>query len=180
MGHFLTLDILSTTRRQIVTFQLDQPKYMIVGVENSPKDLPEKSYKTHSCGLNLGSTLGQANISKFLFSPLNCLHERLQIYIFCASGLSPLCVQLIRPFQNNVTFIVPVSHRGVSWSTQSEQQLFAVSSLFCRVSYAKAQTDWTPILRIGDQVLTFDVFWPKHLHEVRSTVYIHVQSIKQM
>ena len=38
----------------------------------------------------------------------------------------------------------------------------------------------TPILRIGDQVLTFDVFWPKHLHEVRSTVYIHVQSIKQM
>ena len=37
-----------------------------------------------------------------------------------------------------------------------------------------------PILRIGDQVLTFDVFWPKHLHEVRSTVYIHVQSIKQM
>ena len=35
----------------------------------------------------------------------------------------------------------------------------------------------TPILRIGDQVLTFDVFWPKHLHEVRSTVYIHVQSI---
>ena len=39
---------------------------------------------------------------------------------------------------------------------------------------------YTPILRIGDQVLTFDVFWPKHLHEVRSTVYIHVQSIKQM
>ena len=35
----------------------------------------------------------------------------------------------------------------------------------------------TPILRIGDQMLTFDVFWPKHLHEVRSTVYIHVQSI---
>ena len=37
-----------------------------------------------------------------------------------------------------------------------------------------------PILRIGDQVLTFDVFWPKHLQEVRSTVYIHVQSIWQM
>ena len=36
---------------------------------------------------------------------------------------------------------------------------------------------YTPILRIGDQVLTFDVFWPKHLQEVRSTVYIHVQSI---
>ena len=35
----------------------------------------------------------------------------------------------------------------------------------------------SPILRIGDQVLTFDVFWPKHLQEVRSTVYIHVQSI---
>ena len=35
----------------------------------------------------------------------------------------------------------------------------------------------TPILRIGDQVLTFDVFWPKHLQEVRSTVYIHVQSM---
>ena len=35
----------------------------------------------------------------------------------------------------------------------------------------------TPILRIGDQVLTFDVFWPKHLQEVRSTIYIHVQSI---
>ena len=35
----------------------------------------------------------------------------------------------------------------------------------------------TPILRIGEQVLTFDVFWPKHLQEVRSTVYIHVQSI---
>ena len=34
-----------------------------------------------------------------------------------------------------------------------------------------------PILRIGDQVLTFDVFWPKRLQEVRSTVYIHVQSI---
>ena len=34
-----------------------------------------------------------------------------------------------------------------------------------------------PILRIGDQVLTFDVFWPKDLQEVRSTVYIHVQSI---
>ena len=38
-------------------------------------------------------------------------------------------------------------------------------------------TRCTPILRIGDQVLTFDVFWPKHLQEVRSTVYIHVQSI---
>ena len=25
--------------------------------------------------------------------------------------------------------------------------------------------------------LTFDVFWSKHLQEVRSTVYIHVQSI---
>ena len=36
---------------------------------------------------------------------------------------------------------------------------------------------FTPILRIGDQVLTFDVFWPQHLQEVRSTVYIHVQSI---
>ena len=35
----------------------------------------------------------------------------------------------------------------------------------------------SPILRIGDQVLTFDVFWPKHLQEVRSTVCIHVQSI---
>ena len=35
----------------------------------------------------------------------------------------------------------------------------------------------SPILRIGDQVLTFDVFWPKHLQEVRSTAYIHVQSI---
>ena len=35
----------------------------------------------------------------------------------------------------------------------------------------------SPILRIGDQVLTFDVFWPKHLQEVRSTVYIHGQSI---
>ena len=35
----------------------------------------------------------------------------------------------------------------------------------------------TPILRIGDQVLRFDVFWPKHLQEVRSTVYIHVQSM---
>ena len=32
-------------------------------------------------------------------------------------------------------------------------------------------------LRIGDQVLRFDVFWPKHLQEVRSTVYIHVQSM---
>ena len=37
--------------------------------------------------------------------------------------------------------------------------------------------EFSPILRIGDQVLTFDVFWPKHLQEVRSTVYIHVQSI---
>ena len=39
---------------------------------------------------------------------------------------------------------------------------------------------YTPILRIGDQVLTFDVFWPKHLQEVRSTDYIHVQSMYQM
>ena len=38
----------------------------------------------------------------------------------------------------------------------------------------------SPVLRIGDQVLTFDVFWSKHLQEVRSTVYIHVQSIEQM
>ena len=38
-------------------------------------------------------------------------------------------------------------------------------------------TRQTPILRIGEQVLTFDVFGPKHLQEVRSTVYIHVQSI---
>ena len=37
--------------------------------------------------------------------------------------------------------------------------------------------NYTPILRIGDQVLKFDVFWPKHLQEVRSTVYIHGQSI---
>ena len=43
---------------------------------------------------------------------------------------------------------------------------------FCAVLFSK-----TPILRIGDQVLTFDVFWPKHLQEVRSTVCIHVQSI---
>ena len=35
----------------------------------------------------------------------------------------------------------------------------------------------TPILRIGDQVPKFDVFWPKHLQEVRSTVNIHVQSM---
>ena len=35
----------------------------------------------------------------------------------------------------------------------------------------------TPILRIGDQVPTFDVVWPKQLQEVRATVYIHVQSI---
>ena len=42
---------------------------------------------------------------------------------------------------------------------------------------SRKQTHYTPILRIGDQVLTFDVFWPKHLQEVRSTVYIHVQSI---
>ena len=41
----------------------------------------------------------------------------------------------------------------------------------------RAVTGFSPILRIGDQVLTFDVFWPKHLQEVRSTVYIHVQSI---
>ena len=35
------------------------------------------------------------------------------------------------------------------------------------------------ILRIGDQVPTLDVFWPKHLHvqEVRSNVNIHVQSM---
>ena len=35
----------------------------------------------------------------------------------------------------------------------------------------------SPILRIGDQVPTFDVFWPKHVQEVRLTVNIHVQSI---
>ena len=51
-----------------------------------------------------------------------------------------------------------------AWS-DSDQAMRAVHS--CK----------TPILRIGDQVLTFDVFWPKHLQEVRSTVYIHVQSI---
>ena len=43
--------------------------------------------------------------------------------------------------------------------------------------YVLSQISNSPILRIGDQVLTFDVFWPKHLQEVRSTVYIHVQSI---
>ena len=36
--------------------------------------------------------------------------------------------------------------------------------------------DSTPILKIGDQVPTLDVFWPKHLHKVRSTGYIHVPS----
>ena len=36
---------------------------------------------------------------------------------------------------------------------------------------------FSPILKIGDQVLTFDVFWPKYLQEVRPTVDIHVQSI---
>ena len=35
----------------------------------------------------------------------------------------------------------------------------------------------TPVLRIGDQVPKFDVFWPKHLQEVRSTVNIHAQSL---
>ena len=34
-----------------------------------------------------------------------------------------------------------------------------------------------PVLRIGDQVPKFDVFWPKHLQEVRSTVNIHAQSV---
>ena len=42
---------------------------------------------------------------------------------------------------------------------------------------SKNDIDPSPILRIGDQVLRFDVFWPKHLQEVRSTVYIHVQSM---
>ena len=44
-------------------------------------------------------------------------------------------------------------------------------------SYGRRGSGIAPILRIGDQVLTFDVFWPKHLQEVRSTVYIHGQSI---
>ena len=55
----------------------------------------------------------------------------------------------------------------------SENEYFSVFNLF-------TAQDCTHILRIGDQVLTFDVFWPKHLHEVRSTVCIHVQPIKQM
>ena len=37
--------------------------------------------------------------------------------------------------------------------------------------------DLTPNFRIGDQVPTFDVFWHNHLQEVRSTVYIHIQSM---
>ena len=40
-----------------------------------------------------------------------------------------------------------------------------------------ANVSISTILRIGDQVLTFGVFWPKHLQEVRSTVYRRVQSI---
>ena len=47
---------------------------------------------------------------------------------------------------------------------------------YCLTSYLK-QNNIAPILRIGDQVLRFDVSWPKHLQEVRSTVYIHVQSM---
>ena len=35
----------------------------------------------------------------------------------------------------------------------------------------------SPILRIGDQVPTFDVFWPKHLQEVRSTVLKYTRSV---
>ena len=70
------------------------------------------------------------------------------------------------------------------------QDLFQVANLFTynikmrdyailfSANYLKnSSASITPILRIGDQVLTFDVFWPKHLQEVRSTVYIHVQSI---
>ena len=33
------------------------------------------------------------------------------------------------------------------------------------------------LLRIGDQVPKFDVFWPKHLQEVRYTVNIQAQSM---
>ena len=38
----------------------------------------------------------------------------------------------------------------------------------------------SPILRTGDQVPTFNVFWSEHLQEVRLTVNIHVQSMQQM
>ena len=57
--------------------------------------------------------------------------------------------------------------------------LMAAATVGYRVTclYMDAACDLAPILRIGDQVLTFDVFWPKHSQEVRSTVYIHVQSI---
>ena len=46
-----------------------------------------------------------------------------------------------------------------------------------RVKVGPRKTSLTRILRIGDQVPTFDVFWPKHLQEVRSTVNAHAQSM---
>ena len=56
--------------------------------------------------------------------------------------------------------------------------LFIVSLVLYKYKkIGKIDVNCSPILRIGDQVLTFEVFWPKHLQEVRSTVYIHVQSI---
>ena len=46
-----------------------------------------------------------------------------------------------------------------------------------KIRNSQLTVTFSPILRIGDQVPTFDVFWSKHLQEVRSTVYIHVQSM---
>ena len=56
----------------------------------------------------------------------------------------------------------------------------SVQSTLSSQTYYKEGVDVTPILRIGDQVPTFDVFWPKHFLEVRSTVNIHAQSMLQM
>ena len=57
-------------------------------------------------------------------------------------------------------------------------ELMTREKLISRMWHQKSPT--TPILRIDDQVPTLDVFWPKHLKEVRSSVYIHVQSLYQM
>ena len=62
-------------------------------------------------------------------------------------------------------------------SDSCESPAFGNQIIFSTGNHRNERDSLTPILRIGDQVLTFDVFWPKHLQEVRSTVYIHVQSI---
>ena len=66
---------------------------------------------------------------------------------------------------------------GIEAEIRKSRTSFQVYLVLCEACQAYTCNVCTPILRVGDQVPTFDVFWPKHLQEVRSTVNIHVQSM---